>query len=91
MGLRFSAPVGHPRPVAQPEPQRGQRLDRRRGAWYTVGPRGRRVTLGLAGSGLYWTESVPPAAPVHHGHRLAFTLVVLIGVDLLLHALTAPG
>jgi len=32
-----------------------------KGAWYTVGPRGRRVTLGLPGTGLYWTETVPPA------------------------------
>jgi hypothetical protein len=28
-----------------------------RGAWYTVGPRGRRVTLGVPGTGLYWTET----------------------------------
>ena len=31
-----------------------------RGAWYTIGPRGRRVTLGLPGTGLYWTELRPP-------------------------------
>ena len=36
-----------------------------RGAWYTFGPRGRRVTLGLPGTGLYRTEHVPPAAPPH--------------------------
>ncbi len=33
-----------------------------RRAWITVGPRGRRVTLGLPGSGLYWTENMPPAS-----------------------------
>ena len=33
-----------------------------RGAWYTVGPRGRRVTVGLPAAGLYWTEKVSPAA-----------------------------
>jgi hypothetical protein len=26
-----------------------------RGAWYTVGPRGRRVTAGLPGTGLFFT------------------------------------
>jgi len=48
-----------------------------RGAWYTVGPRGRRVTLGLPGSGLYWTEKVSQAAPLRAGHRSAFVLAVV--------------
>ena len=55
----------------------------RRGAWYTVGPRGRRVTVGLPGTGIYWTESYPPAPSPHGGHRLAFVLVVvavLVGI-----------
>ena len=39
-----------------------------RGAWWTIGRRGRRVTLGLPGSGICWTERVPPAAPAHAGH-----------------------
>jgi len=30
--------------------------------WYTVGPRGRRVTLGLPGTGLYWNRPAGPAA-----------------------------
>jgi len=51
-----------------------------RGAWYTVGPRGRRATLGLPGTGVYWTERVPPAAPPHGGHRLAFVAGVVIGL-----------
>ncbi|MGD0640073.1 MAG: DUF4236 domain-containing protein [Roseiarcus sp.] len=38
-----------------------------RGAWYTIGPHGRRVTLGLPGTGLSWTETVSRAAPVHGG------------------------
>lgn len=46
-------------------------------AWYTVGPRGRRVTVGLPGSGLYWTEHYPPASEPHAGHRLAFALLVV--------------
>ena len=43
-----------------------------RGAWYTIGPHGRRATLGLPGSGLYWTEHDPPAPAPHAGHRAAF-------------------
>jgi hypothetical protein len=35
-----------------------------RGSWYTIGPRGRRVTVGLPGSGLYWTEQAPPAPAI---------------------------
>jgi hypothetical protein len=34
-----------------------------RGAWYTIGPHGRRVTLGLPGTGLFWTERIPPHRP----------------------------
>jgi Protein of unknown function (DUF4236) len=50
-----------------------------RGAWYTVGARGRRVSLGLPGTGLFWTEHVPPPhKPVHAGHRLAFVILVAI-------------
>ena len=48
--------------------------------WYTVGPRGRRVTLGLPGTGLYWIETVPPAPPPHAGHRLALLAVFAIAV-----------
>ena len=54
-----------------------------RGAWYTIGPRGRRATVGLPGSGVFWTERYPPAAPPHAGHRLAFgfaALVILAGL-----------
>jgi hypothetical protein len=49
-----------------------------RGAWLTVGPRGRRATVGLPGTGLYWTEHHPAAPMVHHGHRLAFAVVVAL-------------
>jgi hypothetical protein len=54
-----------------------------RGAWYTVGPRGGRATLGLPGTGLFWMEKVPPAAPPHAGHRWAFILLVLVGAIVL--------
>lgn len=49
-----------------------------RGFWYTVGPRGRRVTAGLPGSGLFYTEKIGPAAPLHAGHQSAFVLAVLV-------------
>jgi Protein of unknown function (DUF4236) len=32
----------------------------RKGMWLTTGPRGRRVTVGLPGTGLSWTERAPP-------------------------------
>jgi len=35
------------------------------------------VTVGLPGAGIYWTESYPPAAAPHGGHRLAFVVVAL--------------
>jgi hypothetical protein len=54
-----------------------------RGAWWTFGRRGGRATLGLPGTGLFWTERVPPAAPPHGGHRLAFAVVVVLVVGLL--------
>jgi hypothetical protein len=34
-----------------------------RGLWWTIGPRGQRATIGLPGSGLYWTKTYPPAHP----------------------------
>ena len=49
-----------------------------RGAWYTLGPHGRRrVTLGLPGTGLFWTENVPPGPPIRHHHRIALAIVVI--------------
>jgi Protein of unknown function (DUF4236) len=54
-----------------------------RGAWYTIGPHGRRrVTLGLPGTGLFWTENYPPARAPHAGHRLAFVLPVVGAVTI---------
>jgi Protein of unknown function (DUF4236) len=38
----------------------------RRGSWLTVGPRGRRMTAGIPGTGLFWTQTCPPA-PAPHG------------------------
>jgi hypothetical protein len=58
------------------------------GAWWTVGPRGGRATVGLPGTGLFWTERVPPAAAPHAGHRVAFIVVVLVVVGLLVWLMT---
>jgi hypothetical protein len=33
-----------------------------RGFWYTLGSAGRRITVGLPGTGLYWTKSLQPGA-----------------------------
>jgi hypothetical protein len=54
-----------------------------RGTWYTLGRLGRRATVGLPGTGLFWTERVPPAAPPHGGHRVTFVAVVLVVAGLL--------
>jgi hypothetical protein len=45
-----------------------------RGARWTVGPRRQRATRGLPGTGLFWTERIPPGGAVHGGHRLAFVV-----------------
>jgi hypothetical protein len=39
-----------------------------RGAWFTFGPRGKRMTVGGLGTGLYYTEKIPPATAPHGGH-----------------------
>src|SRR5271167_1593673 len=44
--------------------------------------RGRRVTLGLPRTGLYWTES-PPSRPVHYPHRAPFVVAALIALGLI--------
>ena len=55
-----------------------------RGAWYTIGgPRGRRVSVGLPGTGLYWTEQAPPAPEPHPGHRIAFIVAIVVFVALI--------
>jgi Protein of unknown function (DUF4236) len=33
----------------------------RGGAWFTVGPRGKRLTVGGLGIGLFYTTKIPPA------------------------------
>jgi Protein of unknown function (DUF4236) len=52
-----------------------------RSAWFTIGPREPRVTLGAPGTGLlYWTEAVPPTRPPHAGQRAAFIAAVIVGL-----------
>ncbi len=48
----------------------------RRGAWFTIGPRGTRATMGLPGSGLSYTESARSGA----GGGRIFLLIVLLAV-----------
>jgi len=58
-----------------------------RGLWYTIGHHRRRVTVGLPGTGLYWTEKIPEhAAPPHAGNQAAFVLALfaLAGIFYLL-------
>ena len=86
MGFRFSRRVSIIPGLRVNLGKRGASLSiGHRGAWYTVGPHGRRrVTLGLPGTGIYYTESVPPAAPPHAGHRSAFVFVVLLVIGALM-------
>jgi hypothetical protein len=57
-----------------------------KGAWWTTGPRGRRVTIGAPGTGLFWTQqaSGPPAhgsrANVVMGLFLVAVLVALVAM-----------
>jgi hypothetical protein len=58
----------------------------RRGAWFTTGPRGQRTTVGLPGTGLFWTQqaSGPPAhasrANLAMGLFCVAVLVALVGL-----------
>jgi hypothetical protein len=49
-----------------------------RGAWLTFGPRGRRATVGLPGTGLFWTEHAPPTPLRHVGRGWALAAVVVV-------------
>ena len=59
-----------------------------RGFWYTLGSHGSRVTAGVPGTGVYWTQRTAAGRHVHGGHRFAFALVVLVLLALAFHALT---
>jgi hypothetical protein len=73
MGLRFSRRISIIPGLRVNVSRSGPSLSiGHRGGWMTFGPRGRRVTLGLPGTGLYWTERIPPAPAPHAGHRAAF-------------------
>ena len=66
------------------------RACRSAGAGLTVGPRGRRATVGIPGSGIFWTQTYPPAPAPHTGHRLAFVLVV-VAVPVAIYWAAAAG
>jgi hypothetical protein len=52
-----------------------------RGAWWTAGPRGRRVTIGAPGTGLFVTQHYPPASHPHAGRRRwALAIVVAVAI-----------
>jgi hypothetical protein len=44
--------------------------------------RGNRVTVGGLGTGLYYTERVPPATAPHGGLQTAFVVLILVAVML---------
>jgi hypothetical protein len=50
-----------------------------RGFWYTVGPRGERATIGLPGSGLFWTQTRAGTPQTRSGGR---ALLIAIGIIL---------
>ena len=56
----------------------------------SVGPHGR-VTLGLPGSGLFWTEQIPPGPHVQRAYRVAFTIVIVAGLAMLVWAIVAAS
>jgi hypothetical protein len=91
MGLRFSRRVPLIPGLRVNLSKSGALSIGHRGLWYTIGPRGRRTSLGLSGTGLYWTERVPPAAPPHAGHSAAFIIVVLIGLAAVLWMIGGGG
>ncbi len=51
-----------------------------RSAWFTIGPRGKRMTVGGLGTGLFYTTKIPPATPPHAGHQTAFAVVVILAL-----------
>jgi Protein of unknown function (DUF4236) len=48
-----------------------------RGAHYTIGPRGQRVTVGATGTGLFWTQWLPATATVYQGGMMRSPLYAL--------------
>ena len=55
-----------------------------RGAWYTIGPRGRRATVGLPRTGLFWTEHAPQVAPRRGGRWWALVAVAVVAIAALM-------
>ena len=59
----------------------------RRGAWYTTGPRGQRVTVGAPETGLFWTQQSPSSLTRGKGHRVALAIMALFGILTLVWAM----
>ena len=53
-----------------------------RSLWWTIGSRGQRVTAGLPGSGLFWSQRIPPAPAPHAGHQAREAPRTLAGAHL---------
>ena len=54
-----------------------------RGGWLMFGARGTRATVGVPGTGLFWTERIPPAAPPSAAHRVNFGVAALMVIVVL--------
>ena len=56
-----------------------------RGGWFTIGPRGARTTVGVPGTGFYYTKNLRPSHAPHVGHQVNFLMglflfLLLIGI-----------
>jgi Protein of unknown function (DUF4236) len=60
-----------------------------RGAWYAIGPRGRRVSVGLPGTGLFLTQQSASPPTLGMGHRIALAIMALFGCAMLVWAIVA--
>jgi hypothetical protein len=62
----------------------------RRGFWYTTGSVGRRVTIGLPGTGLSWTSHLPAGQRPRLG-RPVVLLAVVVALAAIAYVLSALG
>ena len=65
----------------------------RRGAWYTAGRRGQRVTVGAPGTGLFWTEKLEPRRTASQAGRqwlgVFIAIAAIVGLVLAGHWIAA--
>ena len=55
----------------------------------TVGPRGRRVSVGLPGTRLFLTQQSASPSTLGAGHRIALAIMALFGAAMLVWAIAA--